>query len=170
MFGDSNETEIDIITKKEDWKFEERLSKEFEAVGFFISDHPLNQFKEIFKDYNIIDYQPFNNENELKNSNIASTLLKIQERKTAKGTPYAVLKLTDLSSVFELFIFSDTLEMNRDILKEGNSFLLMLTKSISDETNRFRRINVQKISSLKDLLNKPIKNITFNLNSLKELD
>ena len=170
LFGDSNETEIDVITKKEDWKFEERLSKEFEAVGFFISDHPLNQFKEVFKDYNIIDYQTFNNENELKNSNIASTLLKIQERKTAKGTPYAVLKLTDLSSVFELFIFSDTLEVNRNILKEGNSFLLMLTKSISDETNRFRRINVQKISSLKDLLNKPINEVTFKLKSLKELD
>ena len=170
LFGDSNETEIDVITKKEDWKFEERLSKEFEAVGFFISDHPLNQFKEVFKDYNIIDYQTFNNENELKNSNIASTLLKIQERKTVKGTPYAVMKLTDLSSVFELFIFSDTLEMNRDILKEGNSFLLMLTKSISDETNRFRRINVQKISSLKDLLNKPINEVTFKLKSLKELD
>ena len=170
LFGDSNETEMDVITKKEDWKFEERLSKEFESVGFFISDHPLNQFKEVFKDYNIIDYQTFNNENELKNSNIASTLLKIQERKTAKGTPYAVLKLTDLSSVFELFIFSDTLEMNRDILKEGNSFLLMLTKSISDETNRFRRINVQKISSLKDLLNKPINEVTFKLKSLKELN
>ena len=44
----------------EDWKFEERLSKEFEAVGFFISDHPLNQFKEIFDDYKIIDFNKFN--------------------------------------------------------------------------------------------------------------
>ena len=46
--------EDDIILKiLKDWKFEERLSKEFEAVGFFISDHPLNQFKEIFNDYKI---------------------------------------------------------------------------------------------------------------------
>ena len=37
-------------SKIDDWKFEERLSKEFESVGFFISDHPLNQFKEIFED------------------------------------------------------------------------------------------------------------------------
>jgi DNA polymerase-3 subunit alpha len=112
----------------EDWKFEERLSKEFEAVGFFISDHPLNQFKEIFDDYKIIDYQKFNNNDELKESNIAATLLKIQERKTAKGNSYAVLKLTDLTSVFELFIFSDILELNREILKEGNSLILTLSK------------------------------------------
>ena len=55
-------------------------------------------------------------------------LLKLNERKTAKGNAYAVLKLTDFSSVFELFIFSDILELNREILKEGNSLLLSLIK------------------------------------------
>ena len=106
----------------------------------------------------------------LFDTNIAATLLKIQERKTAKGNSYAVLKLTDLTSVFELFIFSDILELNREILKEGSSFILTLIKSISEEENRFKRINVQKITSLKDLLNKPIEEVTFNLKSLKELD
>ena len=53
---------------------------------------------------------------DLKDSNIAATLLKVQERKTAKGSSYAVLKLTDLNSVFELFIFSELLDSNREIL------------------------------------------------------
>ena len=165
----SNEVN-DIIVDTEDWKFEERLSKEFEAVGFFISDHPLNQFKEIFDDYKILDYQSFNNKEDLKESNIAATLLKIQERKTAKGNSYAVLKLTDLTSVFELFIFSDILDLNREILKEGNSLILTLVKSTSNDENRFKRINVQKIGSLKDLLNKSIDEVLFNIKSLKELD
>ena len=146
------------------------MSKEFEAVGFFISDHPLNQFKEVFDDYNIYDYQSFSTNDDLKESNIAATLLKIQERKTAKGNAYAVLKLTDLTSVFELFIFSDTLELNREILKEGSSLILTIIKSISDSENRLKRLNVQKIASLKDLFNKPIQEITFNLKSQKELD
>ena len=170
LFGENENQENEIINNIEDWKFEERLSKEFEAVGFFISDHPLNQYKEIFNDYNIIDYQNFNNNDDLKETNVAATLLKIQERKTAKGNAYAVLKLTDLTSVFELFIFSDVLELNREILKEGDSIILTLVKSISNEENRFKRINVQKIASLKDLLNKPISEVTFNLKSLKELD
>ena len=122
-----------MILNTSDWNFEERLSKEFESVGFFISDHPLNQFKDIFNDYDIRDYQNFNNNDDLKETNIAATLLKINERKTSKGNPYAVLKLTDLSSVFELFIFSDILELNRDILKEGSSLILTLVKSISDD-------------------------------------
>ncbi|MBD1162557.1 DNA polymerase III subunit alpha [Pelagibacterales bacterium SAG-MED12] len=169
LFGENENQENEILSNTEDWKFEERLSKEFEAVGFFISDHPLNQYKEVFNDYNIIDYQSFNTDENLKDSNIAATLLKIQERKTAKGNSYAVLKLTDLNSVFELFIFSDTLQLNREILKEGSSLILTLIKSISDGENRFRRINVQKIASLKDLLNKPIEEVTFNLKSLQEL-
>ena len=169
LFGENENQENEILSNTEDWKFEERLSKEFEAVGFFISDHPLNQYKEVFNDYNIIDYQSFNTDENLKDSNIAATLLKIQERKTAKGNAYAVLKLTDLNSVFELFIFSDTLQLNREILKEGSSLILTLIKSISDGENRFRRINVQKIASLKDLLNKPIEEVTFNLKSLQEL-
>tara|TARA_S200000501_G_scaffold239142_1_gene224065 strand:- start:170 stop:3586 length:3417 start_codon:yes stop_codon:yes gene_type:complete len=170
LFAETENDNNNILSNTEDWKFEERLSKEFEAVGFFISDHPLNQFKEIFNDYNIIDFQGFNNDEDLKNSNIAATLLKIQERKTSKGNSYAVLKLSDLTSVFELFIFSDVLELNREILKEGNSLIISIIKSTSHEENRFRRINVQKISSLKDIINKPIEEVTFNLKSLKELD
>ena len=168
LFGETMEKE-NLISSIDDWKFEERLSKEFDSVGFFISDHPLNQFKDSFLDYKIIDYQNFNN-NDLSEGNIAATLLKIQERKTAKGNSYAVLKLTDLSSVFELFIFSDLLEVNREILKEGKSLILKLIKSFSDEQNRFKRINVQKITSLTDLFNKPIEEVTISIKSTKELN
>ena len=170
LFDEKDNQDNELILNINDWKFEEKLSKEFEAVGFFISDHPLNQYKEIFDDYNIIDYQTFNSNDDLKEINVAATLLKIQERKTAKGNSYAVLKLTDLSSVFELFIFSETLELNRVILKEGSSLILTLIKSIANNENRLKRINVQKIISLQDLLNKPINCVTFNLKSLKELD
>jgi DNA polymerase-3 subunit alpha len=170
LFSEEESLQNNIINNIEDWKFEERLSKEFEAVGFFISDHPLNQFTEIFDDYKINEYSNFNSNDETREANIAATLLKVQERKTAKGNSYAVLKLTDLGSVFELFIFSDILELNREILKEGSSLLLTLVKSISNDENRFRRINVQKIGSLMDLFNKPIKEVSFDLNTYENLN
>ncbi len=169
LFDSNNENETNILENISDWEFEERLSKEFEAVGFFISDHPLNQFKEIFDDYNIIDYQNFYRDDENKENNIAATLLKITERKTSKGNSYAVLKLTDLNSVFELFIFSDVLELNRDKLKEGTSLILTLTKTFSFDEDRTKRINVRKIASLKELFNRPIKEITLSLLSKSQL-
>ena len=133
-----------------------------------ITIHPLNQYREVFEDYKIIDYQKFVNNAEIKDTNIAVTLLKIQERKTSKGNSYAVLKLSDLTSVFELFIFSDLLELNREILKEGNSFILTIIKSVNED-NRFTRINVQKIASLKDLFNSPINEISFNVKSIEQI-
>ena len=170
LFSEDESIQDDILIKIEDWKFEERLSKEFEAVGFFISDHPLNQFTEIFDDYKIMDYSSFTSREDLKESNIAATLLKVQERKTAKGNSYAVLKLTDLSSVFELFIFSDVLEFNREVLKEGSSLILTLFKNISNDENRLTRINVQKIASLKDLFNSPINEVLLDLKSEEQIE
>jgi len=170
LFASDEHLDNEIIIDIEDWNFEDRLSREFEAIGFFISDHPLNQFKEIFDDYKIVDYAKFNLDDNIKDANIAATLLKITERKTAKGNSYGVIKFTDLTSVFELFVFSDILEMNREILVEGNSLIITLIKTFSNDENRLKRINVQKIASLKDLFNKPVNEIIFNIKSIKDVD
>ncbi len=170
LFDENENQDIEITSNIDDWPFEERLSKEFEALGFFISDHPLNQFKEFFDDYKIINFLEFNNNIGTKEGNIAGTLLKVQERKTAKGNAYAVLKLTDLNSVFELFIFSDILEANREILKEGSSLFLTLLKSTTNDENRFTRINVQKIVSLNSLFDKPISEVIFKVKSKDQID
>ena len=37
-----------LLKKCEDWTTDIKLSKEFETLGFYISDHPLNQYKSIF--------------------------------------------------------------------------------------------------------------------------
>ena len=170
MFESKNQDSDNLLVNIEDWHFEERLSKEFESVGFFISDHPLNQFKEIFEDYKIINFNDFKISNDKKESNIAATLLKIQEKKTQKGNSYAIIKLTDLTSVFELFIFSELLEQNRKLLVEGNSLLITLIKNVSEDNNRFKRINIKKIISLKNLFTKEIENVEFNVNGINKIE
>ena len=169
LFEENHNKDEELIIKTEDWNFEERLSKEFESLGFFISDHPINQFKEFFQVYSIVHYSDFISDNSQNQSNIASTILKVQEKKTSKGNSYAIIKLTDLSGVFELFIFSDLLEINRDIIKEGNSVMLSLKKNTIDDLNRFKRINVLKIVSMNNLLDQPIQNIEFSINNLSQL-
>ena len=113
----------------DDWNTDIKLNKEFETLGFYISDHPLNQYKSIFKQYNIINYDDFENNKDILSSNIACTVLKVQEKKTQKGNSYAIVKFSDLSNVFELFIFSDIFEINRDNLIEGNSLMITLIKN-----------------------------------------
>ena len=43
--------------------------------------------------------------------------MSIQEKKSAKGTPYAIVKFSDQKGEFELFLFSENLIQNRDKLK-----------------------------------------------------
>ena len=133
LFSNTEDKDNEILIETNDWKFEDKLSKEFETLGFFISDHPLNQYKTLFSQYNIISYEKFYNDDSIIRSNIASTVLKIQEKKTLKGNSYAIVKFSDLSRVFELFVFSDIFETNREILIEGNSLMITLMKNFTDE-------------------------------------
>ena len=65
IFENNSANQIDLfedvddetyIEKIEDWNIDVKLSKEFETLGFFISDHPLKQYRSIFNQYNIINY------------------------------------------------------------------------------------------------------------------
>ena len=61
------------------------------------------------------------------------------------------------------------MNLNRELLIEGNSLIITLTKNISNEENRFKRINIKKIVDMKNLLNKPINHVKFNLKNIDKL-
>ena len=50
---------FDFFHQQIPWKQKELLSEEFKSLGFYISDHPLNEYKEIFNQLNIISYNQF---------------------------------------------------------------------------------------------------------------
>jgi len=133
------------------WSSNEILSKEFESVGFYISNHPLDDYKDALEQYNSKSFKEFENIDN-KEAFVAGTIMSIKEKKTAKGTAFAIIKFSDQSKVFELFFFSEILETNRKKLVEGKSFLLTLIKDKENQENRFRRINVRKIVSLDDIV------------------
>ena len=54
--------------------------------------------------------------------------MSIVEKKSAKGTPYGIVKFSDIEGEFELFLFAEILVSNRDKLKESESFVLTLQK------------------------------------------
>ena len=48
--------------------------------------------------------------------------------------------------------------------------MLTLTKNISEEDNRFKKINVRKITSLIEVTNKPIDKIEFIINNETDIE
>ena len=99
---------------------------------------------------------------------VSATIIKVQEKKTQKGTSYAIIKFSDLGGVFELFVFSDILELNRENIKEGKSVIITLYKNTNENDQRIR-INVRKIIPLDEILNKPINNLKIKINNAKDL-
>ena len=85
--------------------------------------------------------------------------MSIQEKKSVKGTPFAIVKFSDNNGEFELFLFAEILINNRDKIKESESFVLTLQKDKSS-----KRINLRKILSLDEIINKPYSKVTIELN------
>ncbi len=169
LFEETNEfNDNEILSKTKDFQFEERLSKEFETLGFFISDHPLNQYKDFFIQYNVINFNDFSLNENIKEGQVAATVLKFQEKKNQKGLSYAIVKFTDLGGVFELFIFSDLFEQKREIIKEGNSLFLKVIKNVSSDGSN-SRINVRSISKINEIFNAPIKSLEINSLDMKKI-
>ena len=105
----------------------------------------------------------------LKEANIAGTIMSLQEKKSSKGTPFAILKLSDLDGEFEIFLFSENLVKNRDKLKESESFVFTLQKDISNTNNRLR-VNVKSILSIDELMKKSFDKVTIELLNTNNLE
>ena len=84
LFEDQNDNDKNFIENIEDWETDVKLTREFETLGFYISDHPLNQYKSIFKQYNITNYETFESNSDILSSNIACTILKVQEKNSKR--------------------------------------------------------------------------------------
>ena len=166
LFSDDNQKISYLITDKKSssWSNSEILSKEFESVGFYLSNHPLEDYKDVLDQYKATPFSIFEKSDQPE-SFIAGTIMSVKEKKTIKGTPFAIIKFSDLSKVFELFLFSENLEANRNILIEGKSFLITVIKDKQNQDNRFRRINVRKIVSLEEIKKKSYNNVHIEIDA-----
>ena len=151
------------------WKQKELLQEEFKSLGFYISNHPLNEYEEIFSFLKIITYNEFDQGN-ISEGLVAGTIMSIQEKKSAKGSPYAIIKFSDKKGEFELFLFSEMLVTNRNKLKESESFVITLQKDKLSENGSKQRINVKKILNVNEVIKKPYSKVTIEFNENYDIE
>ncbi len=164
----SNVVDIKKSSFNKDWTHSEKIKKEFESLGFFVSEHPLKEHKNLLDSYKVVSHNQFHEDLNIKEGMLAGTIVTVQEKKTNRGMPYAIVKFVDLESIFEFFVFSENLLNNRDKLIVGNSFLIGVKKEMNKDG--VERSNVVKLLYLNDFLNKKIDTIKFELSSNKELE
>ena len=165
---DENVSSFKIDTRDQ-WSNNEMLMNEFHSIGFYMSDHPLKIYRDYFDKMKITSFNNFIEGNE-NSALVAGTIMSIQEKKSSKGTPFAIVKFSDLKSEFELFLFSDLLVLNRESLKTANSFILTLQKDNLMKDTISRRINIKKLISLSDFTKKECDKVTIELKNQYKLD
>ncbi|SVB47383.1 uncharacterized protein METZ01_LOCUS200237, partial [marine metagenome] len=171
LFSDESHKVSYLMNEKNssNWTIDETLSNEFGSIGFYMSQHPLKEYEDVLAQHKVKTFKEFEttNENECL---LAGTIMSIKEKKTSKGNSFAIVKFSDLSKVFELFLFLEILEKNRKILVEGKSFLLTVIKDKENQENRFRRISVRKIINLEEITNINYSNVLIELDAVDNLN
>ncbi|PJB72593.1 MAG: DNA polymerase III subunit alpha [Alphaproteobacteria bacterium CG_4_9_14_3_um_filter_47_13] len=150
------------------WDALETLRHEFDAVGFYLSAHPLDGKAELLARMNIITMAQVDEKLVYQSSvflDMAGVLIKKQIRVSPKsGNKYAFLQLSDSSGVYEVMVFSELLAAARDILIEGETLLL---KVIAEKKEDQTRYTVQDIKPLDESLSKKIQEVRLFLEDEK---
>ena len=145
------------------WSSLDQLAREFGAVGFYLSAHPLDSRRQQFENLGIVGYADLEQDMQNKAAGryqLAGILLKKQERVSAKGNKYAFLQLSDPSSVYEVTLFSDILHDSRSFLETGAPILL--TAEAEQREDQIR-LTAQKLQPLDDALEHKIRDIHIHL-------
>ena len=136
LFGDGGDDLPEpVLPSVSDWLPAERLSREFSAIGFYVTGHPLDDYKSAFKVNQILTIEEVE-EKALSGPclvKIAGVVVGRQERKSARGNRFAFVQLSDFTGNFEVTLFSDVLEKSRNNLESGARIILTVEASLEGE-------------------------------------
>ncbi len=136
LFGDGGDDLPEpVLPSVSDWLPTERLSREFSAIGFYVTGHPLDDYKSAFKVNQILTIEEVE-EKALSGPclvKIAGVVVGRQERKSARGNRFAFVQLSDFTGNFEVTLFSEVLEKSRNNLESGARIILTVEASLEGE-------------------------------------
>jgi DNA polymerase-3 subunit alpha len=133
----------------EPWLPAEKLHREFQAVGFFLSAHPLDEYKSALQKIRVQNWSEFSAavKRGATAGRLAGTVTSRQERKTRTGNKMGVICFSDVSGQYEAVLFAETLAQYRDLLEPGKSLVIEVSAEDRPEGVNLR---IQKVQSLED--------------------
>jgi DNA polymerase III subunit alpha len=139
-FGDSGARGALRLPRVEPWLPAERLQKEFDAIGFFLSGHPLDDYMPALRRMRVQSWAEFTRavKSGVSAGRVAATVVARTERRTRTGSKMGIIGLSDPSGHYEAVLFSEGLQQYRDLLEPGSPVLLMLSAELQGEEVRAR--------------------------------
>ncbi|MDP6351347.1 MAG: DNA polymerase III subunit alpha, partial [Alphaproteobacteria bacterium] len=133
----------------EDWSMFDRLQQEFEAIGLYLSAHPLDSYGPSLDKIGVVPFATLATGNGTSGSDrvkLAGIVMARRERSSQRGR-FAFVQMSDQTGVFELTVFSDVFARARALLEVGEAILVEASVQRDDETVR---LIAQKIERLED--------------------
>jgi DNA polymerase III subunit alpha len=131
----------------ENWLPAERLQREYDAVGFFLSGHPLDDYAAALKRLRVQSWAEFARAVKAGAGagRVAGTVVARTERRTKNGTKMGIIGLSDPSGHYEAVLFAEGLAQYRDLLEPGTAVLLFLTAEVQGDEVRARIQSVEPL-------------------------
>ncbi|HXT08170.1 MAG TPA: OB-fold nucleic acid binding domain-containing protein, partial [Roseiarcus sp.] len=146
LFGDAPETQIQV--KATPWPVSERLQREFDAIGFFLSGHPLEAHEAVIKRLGAIRWAEFcaRVRSGETTHRLAANVLDKFERRTKAGKKMGIVQLSDPSGQYEVVMFEESLLEYRDLLEKGADVIVTLNARVEGEEVRAAIHRVEKLA------------------------
>jgi DNA polymerase-3 subunit alpha len=129
LFGEAGEDLPEPrLPSRDDWLPTERLAGEHQAIGFYLSGHPLDDYMPALRRKGVQSLQDV--ERKVQGgafvAKMAGAVSSRQERKSQKGNRFAFVALSDPTGLYEVTMFSDVLEVARPHLETGMNVILQV--------------------------------------------
>ncbi len=146
LFGDSDGAPLK--PRCAPWPPADRLRREFEAVGFFLSGHPLEAYQSVLTRLRIERWADFARavRRGATSARLAASVLDRAERRTKSGSKLGVVQLSDPSGQYEAIVFAEGLAQFRDLLEKGSDVLVTLQGAVEGEDVRARIVHVEALA------------------------
>ena len=139
LFGGETERPELKLPEVENWRPMERLTQEFDAIGFYLSAHPLDAYASTLAAQGIINARNLDSltpDDCRKPLRMAGTMVNKRERVGRNGNRYAFVALSDATGTYEAVVFSEVLAASRELLESGAPLLITLDARIEDDQVR----------------------------------
>ena len=134
-----------------DWTQADKLRLEFEALGLYLSSHPMDEYETHLDRLKIIRSDQLDEKMfglDTARLRLAGQISSVQERISGKGNRFAFIQLTDKSGLFEVTLFSETLLQHRDLLKSDGALLVTADARRENETIRLLGVRLQPLEDI----------------------
>ncbi len=143
----------------EAWSAGERLKREYEAVGFFLSGHPLDDYQALLEKLRVRRFADFAAAAKAGATagRLAATVLTRQERKTKTGNRMGVVTLSDPTGHYEAVIFSEGLAKYRDLLEPNTPVIVGVSAAVEGDELRLRLEHVEPLDQAAERLQRSVR-------------